>query len=181
MRILVIGGGLAGLSCAEALHDRGFEVTLSEERAEIGHPQILPGLVEDAAALARHAVAIQLGPDGCRRPWLAKALAQDLAGAGVDIRLRTRGEMLTGFDRIIDARTSSGPTWEGGVTLPGRIPIADLVAHRGDGTIECWFEGPLPEVEGGWLERFTGRFTRETASVDAALARGRLLASEPKT
>ena len=41
-------------------------------------------------------------------------------------------------------------------------------------------ELPLPEVEGGWLERFDGIFSEDMASVDASILLGIQLASEQK-
>ena len=106
-------------------------------------------------------------------------MAQNLP---VTFLLRTQSSTITqDFDQIIDTTTSSSTTWEGGVTLTGREPDTEIVAHRSDGTVECWTTGPLPEVEGGWLERFTGLFDEENASIDASISRGIELASEPKT
>ena len=44
MKILVIGSSLVGLSCARQLYEDGHQVTIIDSRAEIGHPQELPGL-----------------------------------------------------------------------------------------------------------------------------------------
>ncbi len=179
MKILVIGAGLTGLSCAQILHSRGHDVTIVESRAEIGHPQDKPGLVTGQIDLSKFAPQIYLTDNGCRRPWLAKSMAQNLP---VTYLLRTQASTLTqDFDQTIDTTTRSTTTWEGGVTLKGREPNTEIIAHRSDGTVECWTAGILPEVEGGWLERFTGTFDEASASVDASISRGIELASEPKT
>ena len=88
--------------------------------------------------------------------------------------------LTTNFDHTIDTTTQSSTKWEGGVTLAGRELSTEIVAHRSDGTVECWTRGPLPDVKGGWLERFTGTFDEEATSVDASISRGIELASEPK-
>lgn len=179
VKILVIGAGLTGLSCAYVLHTQGHEVTIVESRAEIGHPQDKPGLVIGQTDLTEFAPQIYLTDNGCRRPWLAKSMAQALP---ITYLLRTQASTITeDFDRTIDTTSSSSTIWEGGVTLTGREPTTEIIAHRSDGTVECWTTGPLPEVEGGWLELFTGTFNEEDASVDASISRGIELASEPKT
>ena len=73
MKILVIGAGLTGLSCAQTLYSQGHEVTIVESRAEIGHPQDKPGLVLGNIDLTDYAPQIYLTESGCRRPWLAKS------------------------------------------------------------------------------------------------------------
>ena len=86
------------------------------------------------------------------------------------------------FDLKINSENHHSNTqWFGGVTLQGREPQTEIIAHRADGTVECWTKGPLPEVEGGWLERFDGNFSEDMASVDASILRGIELASEQKT
>ena len=178
MRILVIGGGLTGLSCAHELHFQGHDVTIVESRAEIGHPQDKPGLVTGEIDLSEFAPQIYLTDTGCRRAWLAKSMAQQLP---ITYILRTQSSSITQqFDRTIDTSTTSSTTWWGGVTLTGREPPAEIIAHRSDGTVECWTTDPLPEVEGSWLELFTGTFDEAHASVDASISRGIELASEPK-
>jgi len=179
MNILVIGAGLTGLSCAHELHTQGHEVTVVESRAEIGHPQDKPGLVTGQTDLTEFASQIYLTNNGCRRPWLAKSMAQKLP---ITYLLRTQASTITqDFDRTIDTTSPATTIWEGGVTLKGREPTTEIIAHRSDGTVECWTTGPLPEVEGGWLERFTGTFDENHASVDTSISRGIELASEPKT
>ena len=179
MNILIIGAGLTGLSCARELYEEGHKVTIVESRAEIGHPQTKPGIVTGKIDLSKYAPFIHLTDSGCRRPWLAKSIAQHLP---ITYILRTDPSTLTiHYDHIIDTTTHSTTKWEGGVTLTGREPPTELIAHRSDGTVECWTKGTLPEVEGGWLERFTGHFDEATASVDASISRGIELASEPKT
>ncbi len=178
MKILIIGAGLTGLSCARELHHQGHDVTIAEIRAEIGHPQDKPGLVTGQTDLREFASFIHLTDTGCRRPWLAKSMAQQLP---ITYLLKTDSSTLTtNFDHTIDTTTHSSTKWEGGVTLAGRELSTEIVAHRSDGTVECWTRGPLPEVEGGWLERFTGTFDEEATSIDASISRGIELASEPK-
>ena len=95
--------------------------------------------------------------------------------------LRTQASTIEdNFEHTIDTTTHSSTKWEGGVTLTGREPETEIIAHRSDGTVECWTQGPLPEVEGGWLELLSGTFDVENASVDASISRGIELASEPK-
>ena len=179
LKILIIGAGLTGLSCANELHQHGHDITIVENRAEIGHPQDKPGLVKGNIDLSEYAPSIHLTDTGCRRPWLAKSMAQKLP---ITYLLRTQASTIKAdFDRTIDTTTTSTVIWEGGVTLIGREPSMEIIAHRSDGTVECWTRGPLPEVEGGWLERFTGTFDENFASVDASITRGIELASEPKT
>ena len=179
LRILVIGASLVGLSCAQVLHDQGHEVTIIDSRAEIGHPQELPGLYSGLVDLSQFAPQIQLTETGCRRPWLEKSMAQRLP---INYILRTDPSALEDvFDLKINAENHHPNTqWFGGVTLQGREPHTEIIAHRADGTVECWTKGTLPEVEGGWLERFDGVFSEDMASVDASILRGIELASEQK-
>ena len=179
LQILVIGANLVGLSCAQVLHDQGHEVTIIDSRAEIGHPQELPSLHTGLIDLSQYAPQIQLTDTGCRRPWLEKSMAQKLP---INYLLRTDPSTLDDrFDLKIDSNYHHSTTqWFGGVTLQGREPQTEIIAHRADGTVECWTRGPLPEVEGGWLERFDGTFDQEFASVDASILCGIQLASEQK-
>ena len=178
MKILIIGAGLTGLSCAQELHHQGHDITIVESRAEIGHPQDKPGLVSGEIDLSQYASFIHLTDTGCRRPWLAKSMAQKLP---ITYILRTHSSMITeNFDRTIDTRNQSTTKWVGGITLTGREPPTEIVAHRSDGTVECWTRDTLPEVEGGWIELLSGTFDEEDASVDTSISRGIELASEPK-
>ena len=179
MNILIIGAGLTGLSCARELHQNGHEVTIVESHAEIGHPQSKPGIVTGQIDLSEYAPFIHLTDSGCRRPWLAKSMAQHLP---ITYILKTDPATISSnYDYTIDTTNQSTTKWEGGVTLTGREPSTELIAHRSDGTVECWTKGTLPEVKGGWLERFTGTFDEADASVDSSISRGIELASEPKT
>ena len=111
---------------------------------------------------------------GWRNPWLKRL--------PIDYLLRADLTNLSEeFDLIIDARSKlDGDQWFGGVTLQGREPQTEIIANRADGTVECWTQFPLPEVEGGWLERFDGIFSEDMASVDASILLGIQLASEQK-
>ena len=178
MKILIIGAGLTGLSCARELHKQGHDITIVESRAEIGYPQDKPSLITGETDLSNFAPFIHLTDTGCRRPWLAKSMAQHLP---ITYILRTQASTLTeNFDHTIDTTSHSSTKWEGGVTLTGREPQTEIIAHRSDGTVECWTKGTLPDVEGGWLELLSGTFDEENASVDASISRGIELASEPK-
>ena len=178
MKILIIGAGLTGLSCAKELHHQGYDVTIVESRAEIGHPQDKPGIVLGRVDLSKYAPFIHLTETGCRRPWLAKSMAQQLP---ITYILRTQANTISeNFDQIIDTRNPSNTNWNGGITLTGREPKTEIVAHRSDGTVECWTQGNLPEVEGGWIELMSGTFDEEFASVDASISRGIELASASK-
>ena len=175
MNILILGANLTGLSCARELCKNNHEVTIIDSINEIGHPQKLPGLVEGLVDLSEFDIQIQLTPTGCRRSWLEKSLAQSIPAT---YHLSTNIEKFEqNFDEIIDARTFSEKSWEGGVTLNGREPPLEIIAHRSDGTVECWTNGKLPDVEGGWLERFSGSFDISTASVDNSILKGREFAS----
>ena len=162
VKVLVIGAGLTGLSCARELFTQGHEITIVESRAEIGYPQDKPGLITGETDLSEFAPFSHLTNSGCRRPWLAKSMAQNLP---ITYLLRTKAATLTeNFDRVIDTSSQSSTKWEGGVTLTGREPETEIIAHRSDGTVECWTQDPLPEVEGGWLELLSGTFDEENAS-----------------
>ncbi len=178
VKVLIIGAGLTGLSCAQQLHSQGYDITIVESRAEIGYPQDKPGYTTGESDLSEYASFIHLTESGCRRPWLAKSMAQNLP---ITYILRTKASQITNnFDRIIDTTSPSSTKWVGGVTLTGREPQTEIIAHRSDGTVECWTKDTLPEVEGGWLELLSGTFDEENASVDASISRGIELASEPK-
>ena len=109
MKILVIGAGLTGLSCARELHQQGHEVTIVESRAEIGYPQDKPGFTTGESDLSEYASFIHLTESGCRRPWLAKSMAQHLP---ITYILRTQASTLTeNFDHTIDKRISAPEFW----------------------------------------------------------------------
>tara|TARA_B100000614_G_scaffold243195_1_gene246237 strand:+ start:3829 stop:4371 length:543 start_codon:yes stop_codon:yes gene_type:complete len=179
LKILIIGADLVGLSCAKKLFEDNHKITIVDNRAEIGNPQERPGLHSGLVDLTSYAPQIQLTENGCRRPWLEKSMAQRLP---IKYLLRTEPASLPEeFDLTIDTRCESdGDQWFGGVTLQGREPQTEIIANRADGTVECWTRNPLPEVEGGWLERFDGVFSEDMASVDASILRGIQLASEQK-
>ena len=144
MKNLIIGAGLTGLSCARELHKQGHDITIVESRAEIGYPQDKPSLITGETDLSNFGPFIHLTDTGCRRPWLAKSMAQHLP---ITYILRTQASTLTAnFDHTIDTTSQSSIKWEGGVTLTGREPQTEIIAHRSDGTVECWTQGTLPDL-----------------------------------
>jgi gamma-glutamylputrescine oxidase len=68
--VVVVGGGLAGLSCALELTQRGLKVVVLEAQRVAGGAsgrnggQVLPGYSSDIDVIAR-----QIGADGARRAW----------------------------------------------------------------------------------------------------------------
>ncbi len=92
VKILIIGAGLTGLSCARELHKQGHDITIVESRAEIGYPQDKPSLITGETDLSNFAPFIHLTDTGCRRPWLAKSMAQHLP---ITYILRTQASTLT--------------------------------------------------------------------------------------
>ena len=174
MKILVIGANLIGLSCAQSLCNQNHDVTIIDSVNEIGHPQNYPGLVEGIVDLSEFDTQIHLTDTGCRRSWLEKSLAQSIpATFHLSVNIENFSKE---YDEIIDTRSACVEKWEGGVTLNGREPTLEIIVHRSDGTVECWTQGELPDVEGGWLERFSGYFDLHTASIDSAIIKGRDLA-----
>lgn len=86
-RLLVIGGGPAGMEAARVARERGFRVTLAEAGTALG----------GALQLARRA------PHHAAIGDIADWLAQEMARLGVDVRLQTRGDAPLAAQLCIDA------------------------------------------------------------------------------
>lgn len=205
MQVLIIGGGISGLICARYLEENSeYQITIIEEKAEIGHPQTRPSHLIDHTLVSDHNTPIQLGKSGCRRPWLAKSLAQQLSSKGISINVRTRiistnPLQMSGagpptnnsFDiivnttknkfnsntQIISEIKNNELTYTGGISINREIPGQPIVTSLlSNNLTECWYEGNIPEIEGGWLERMEGTFPIQDITIDASFARGERLA-----
>ncbi len=205
LRILIIGGGISGLNCARHLSTHSdYQITIFEEKAEIGYPQTRPSTIIDQTLIDNFTTPIQLGSTGCRRPWVAKTLAQQLTSKNVTINVRTRvistnpiqisgagPKTHTLFDIIVNTTkqnfSSNTPIisssidelllFKGGITTNGKeIGEPTIISLLSDNLIECWYEDTIPEIFGGWLERMEGKFSIKNASIDRSFARGKHLA-----
>ena len=80
-RVVIVGGGLAGLAAAAALADEGFDITLLEARRKVGgraasfEDPVAGGLVDACQHVAMGCCTNFL--DLCRQAGLADALRQD--------------------------------------------------------------------------------------------------------
>jgi hypothetical protein len=208
---LIIGGGISGLVCAQEIQTSSNEhtITIFEKNAEIGYPQTRPGLIENQELLKEYSSFKQMGTSGCRRPWAAKSISQQLTANGVNIHVRTRVQSLNpltfhgagppfidSYDLVIDATNNQFPSEDsiisqsrgeisefvGGVALGGgRFVTPEILAIRSDNTVECWYREKLPPIVGGWLEIMHGSFNTEEASIDSSFERGKSLAEAALT
>ncbi len=206
MHILIIGGGISGLSCAKhLLSNSNFQITIVEEKAEIGHPQTRPGKIIDKSLIDVYLDSpIQMGESGCRRPWVAKALAQDLSVQGATIILRTRvistnpleysgaGPSIENeFDIIVNTTknnfsskttivseiTDKLSNFKGGITTSNKNTYSPSISSSlSNDLIECWYHETIPKIEGGWMERMEGTFSIAHGTIDASFERGLRLA-----
>ena len=117
MRIAVVGGGPAGLSCAAVAAERGHQVTLFEKSGELGGQfnlaKVIPGKQEFAESIAYY--------------------AERLRRAGVDVRLNASPgkEELARYDSVVLA-TGIEPRRPGiaGIDHPKVASYVDVLAGR---------------------------------------------------
>ncbi len=116
-RVLVIGGGPAGLEAARALGQRGYKVTLAEARTELG------------GRVAREAALPTLAEWGRVRDWRISQLNK-LPNVEVflDSRLDAAQIREFGADRVVLA---TGATWRrSGIGRSSRVPVAGHEAEH---------------------------------------------------
>ena len=110
-KVLIVGGGPAGLECALALGKRGYEVVLAEGESELGGRVLLesklPGLAEWKRVIDHRTYMLSQMPN---------------VQTYVESRLGAADILDYGFERVVLA---SGATWRSdGVGRTNRHPIA---------------------------------------------------------
>ena len=143
-RVAVVGAGPAGLVCAGELAALGYEVTIFDEREEVGglvryaiapYRQVREPLPEEAAELERLGVAFRLGAhvDGAELAAIAEQADAVFLGAGMgaDTQVSYPGDDLPGvwdslpfIERI---KTGSPPrVWRHTVVIGGGNTAIDV-------------------------------------------------------
>ncbi len=189
---------MTGLSCAIELLNNGFEVELFESRQEIGNPVRSPGLISELDQEMIEKSVAKLTPIGwgMRREWFEKTLAKRVVTKGGKINLKK-----TAPPNSIDCTGGKSPSpgwpskgtqnnleiWNGGIVISRDLPSEfeintmseDRVCfQRGDGLVECWIRGELPQPSQGWLELMQGEHpsNSDLISADHAITTGREIA-----
>lgn len=108
-RILVAGGGPAGMKAATAAAERGHDVILCEAGSRLGGQALLA----------------QLLPERAEFGGLITNLEREISAAGVEVRLRTR------VDRALVEQSGA----EAVIVATGALPYAPPVAGREDGHV----------------------------------------------
>jgi mycofactocin system FadH/OYE family oxidoreductase 2 len=134
-RVLVVGGGPAGMSCAATAAGRGHRVTLCEASSELG------GQVRLAARIPNRA---EFGD-------LARNLAGEVARAGVEVRLGHRveaAEVFAGGWEAVVVCTGARPAPPegvlgvpevlGGASVGERVAVVDLVGFHQATSVAEW-------------------------------------------
>ena len=112
-RILVAGGGPAGMKAAVTAAERGHEVILCESGRRLGGQALLA----------------QLLPDRAEFGGLITNLEHEISKAGVEVRLKTH----------VDAKLVSSIGAEAIIVATGAIPYTPPVEGREDGhVVEAW-------------------------------------------
>ncbi|MGZ4437251.1 MAG: glycine oxidase ThiO [Nocardioidaceae bacterium] len=108
-RVVVLGGGIVGLSCADALVTAGHDVTVVDPSPGLGATYAAAGMLAPAGeAWFGEEALLRLGIASAAR-W--PAFAADLERrSGHDVDLRTTGTLLVGTDRddVAEVRRSAG-------------------------------------------------------------------------
>lgn len=134
-RILVVGGGAAGLQAAATAARRGCRVTLMEGEEELGGQMRLaavPIAKQDIAAGVRYLIgqAVEAGVEICRGTWADEEAVRRLAPDAVVIA--TGGQpVIPGFLRGAGQLVSA---WD---VLAGKEPVGRSVVVVGGGAVGC--------------------------------------------
>lgn len=100
--VLVVGGGIAGMTAAAAMAHQGFEIHLVEREEELG------GMLRQLE---------QVAPSGIRAAELLEAKKADLATSGVHVHLGTEIEDIGGIVGSYTASLSDGDRLEAGAVV----------------------------------------------------------------
>jgi heterodisulfide reductase subunit A len=92
-RVLVVGGGIAGMSSAESIAKQGFETHLVEKDAELG------GMLKELDHIA---------PAGIDAGAFLKAKSKSVKKAGVRVHLETEIESISGVVGNFEAKLTNG-------------------------------------------------------------------------
>jgi heterodisulfide reductase subunit A len=121
-RVLVVGGGIAGMSAAEALAKQGFETHLVERDEQLG------GLLNNLDHIA---------PAGIRADDFLKAKKKSLKKNSVRIHLGTEIETISGVVGNFEALLNNGKSLKVGAVVMATGAERYIPEEFGYGTDEC--------------------------------------------
>lgn len=121
--------------------------------------------------LEKH-IAIELAKKGCEILTRTRITSGDenfveFQGAGPIGKGRLEGKVIDilgsksknagwfGDCEVLNKKTKN-KMWNGGLCIEENHPKPDIWFKRGDGLIECWWQGDLTPPKNGWLEVFSG-------------------------
>ena len=119
MKIVIVGGGLAGAKAVEGLRDRGYDGDITLLGAEPTCPTNARPF-QGSAARPTSRIQLRPRPGLVRRPGRRPATGVEVTGLDLDRRRVTAGDAEVGFDRLLLTTGSA----------PRRLATADGAAHR---------------------------------------------------